>query len=393
MSAMLGHVQHLAGAIGPRGTGTPGEAAAADYVVGCLADLGLPVERQVFRAVTSQNAYAVAIDLVMLLAVAIYPLGGSFARWLAAGLGFAAPLLLWQTIRTSTNPLRFLMPQVNSRSVIGRVPPAADIRRRVVLLAHLDTNRCRLAWQSSMARKLEAFTWLTLGMLSLPGLLYLAGAILGGPGWLWLISLLPAAYISATLAFLWKDERTPFSPGAHDNAASVAVALEAGRLLAAAPLANTEVWLAFTGAEETDHAGLYTLLKTYAGQLRRAAFIGLEGVGGGEIVYLTRQGLCNHYRPHPRLLALAEQTAAGHPIFQVKPGVMTIEDEVGTLRRLGYCAIGIAGRDARTGALPYWHRPDDTPDKILPQAMERAAGFLLALLRELDKEEALCESS
>jgi hypothetical protein len=384
MSPILTHVEHLAGEIGPRGTGTPGEAAAADYVTDRLNAMGLSVECQEFRAVASQNAFAVAIDLLALIAVLIYPLGSAPARWLAAGLALVAPALLWQTIRSSNNPLRPLLPKVHSRNIIRRFKPSGQVHRRVVILAHLDTNRCRLAWQSAMAGWLEWLTWLTLAMLALPGVLYLIGAVMDGPLWPWLVSLLPAGYIVGTLVTLWLDERTPFSPGAHDNAASVGVALETGLRLLEGPLVHTEIWLAFTGAEETDHAGLYTLLRAYRAELRRAIFIGLEGAGSGEIVYLTRQGLCAHYRPDADLLALVQRTAANHAQLHVKPGVMCMEDEVGTLRRKGYCAIGIAGRDTRTGAIPYWHRPDDTPDKVSPKALERAVGFVMALLYDLD---------
>ena len=393
MTSSLAHVYHLAGKIGPRGTGTVGESTAADYVADHLSGLGVLVERQHFRAVSSQNAFAVAIDLVALLAVAIYPLGGTPTRWFAAGLGLVAPILLWQTIRTSNNPLRFLLPKVTSQNVIGRIPPTGEIRQRVVILAHLDTNRCRLAWQSSMASWLEPLTWLTLLMLALPGLLYLTGLLLGGLRWLWWISLLPASYIAGTLVTLWKDERTPFSPGANDNASSVGVALEIGRRVVDIPPVNTEIWFAFTGAEETDHAGLYTLLTAYPTCMRQAIFIGLEGLGGGEIVYLTRQGLCSHYKPEAQLLLLTERVSANRPQLQIKPGVMTMEDEVGTLRRKNYCAIGIAGRDARSGSLPYWHRLDDTPDKVSPQVLDRATDFVMSLLRELDGEERICRSS
>jgi hypothetical protein len=293
----------------------------------------------------------------------------------------------------SNNPLRFLLPKVESQSVIGRVPPKGETRKRAVILAHLDTNRCWLAWQSSMARWLEPLTWLTFIMLALPGLLFLAGLLLDDGGWLWWISLLPAAYILGTLVTLWKDERTPFSPGAHDNASSVAVTLEIGRRLVNAPLENFETWLAFTGAEETDHAGLYSLLNAYPALMRQAIFIGLEGVGGGEIVYLTRQGLCFHFEPESSLLALARRVSANQPQLQIGPGIMNMEDEVGTLRRRNYAAIDIAGRDTITGTLPYWHRPDDTPDKVSTQALERTTDFVIAMLCELDQEEIICKSS
>ncbi len=382
---MLSDLRALAGDIGPRGTGTPGEEAAAEFVAGRLTALGLPVERQTFRAVASQNTFPLVIDLMALCAVAIYPLAGTASRWVAAGLALTTAPLLWSTIRTSGGPLRLLLARVNSHNVVSWIEPEGELIQHAVILAHLDTNRCRLAWQSRSAQYLEPLTYLTLGMLASLGGLYLAGALLGGPGWVWWASLLPAAYVSGTVVTLWLDDRTPYSPGAHDNAAGMAVALEIGARLVAQRLARTRVWLAFTGAEETDHAGLYTLLRQGGPVLRDAAFIGLEGPGSGEIVYLSRQGLCAHYRPDPRLLTLADRVAARRPELGVRAAQMTMEDEVGTLRRAGYRALCIAGRDPATGTLPHWHRADDTVDSIADQALERAAAFVLAILRELDE--------
>ena len=378
------HVDYLAGEIGPRGTGTAGEAAAADYVAGQLANLSLPVERQTFRAVASQNAFPMAVDLAALLAVIIYPIGGAVTRWIAALLALSCAPMLWQAIIHSDSPLRFLLPQVTSRNVVTRIEPSLALRRRIVILAHIDTNRCRLAWQSGMVSSLEPLTWLTLAMHALLGLLFLGGALLNGPGWTWWLSLLPTAYILGTLITLWRDDLTPFSNGAHDNAASVAVALDAGRRLADQPAQHTQVWLAFTGAEETDHAGVKTLLRTQAAALQAAFFINLEGVGSGELAYLSRQGLCKPYRPDPYLLAACRQTAARQPELKVGEAQMLMEDEARTLREGGRRAITIAGRDPATGTLPHWHRPDDTADSVSEAVMQRAADFILALIQELD---------
>ncbi len=177
-----------------------------------------------------------------------------------------------------------------------------------------------------------------------------------------------------------------YTPGAHDNAASVAVALEVGTRLAAQPLDRTEVWLAFTGAEETDHAGLYALLRRRNPSLRDAVFVGLEGLGSGELVYLTRQGVCAHYTPDPELQTLAAEIAAQRPELCAKAAQMTGEDEVGTLRRKGYRAICIAGRDPESGTLPHWHRPDDTADTVSAEFMGRAADLVTALLHALDRQ-------
>lgn len=381
---MLSDVQVLADEIGPRGTGTTAEEAAAEFVAARLAALGLPVERQTFRAVASQNAFPLAIDLLALLAVAIYSLGGTLGRWLGAGLALVTAPLLWQTIRTSNSPLRPLLPKVTSRNVLARIQPRDETRQHAVLLAHLDTNRCRIAWQSSAVRFVEPLTYLTLAILGALGLLTLAGALLGGPQGVWWASLLPAGYVVGMIITLWKDERTPYTPGAHDNAASVAVALEAGARLAALPLSCTQVWLAFTGAEETDHTGLYALLGRHGSVLREAAFIGLEGLGSGDLVYLTRQGVCAHYTPDTDLLALARDVATRRPELVVQGAQMTGEDEVGTLRRFGYRAICLAGLDPASGTLPHWHRPDDTPETVSSEFMERAADLVMALLESMD---------
>jgi hypothetical protein len=378
-------VRVLAGEIGPRGTGTPGEAAAADYVARHLARLGLAVERQGFRAVADQNAFPLAVNLVALLAVVLYSLGGPLARWAAAALALATPVLFWETVTHSESPLRPLLPHVHSQNVIGRILPTVGTRQRVVLLAHLDTNRCRLAWQSATVRYLEPLTWLTFAVLVLLGGLHLAGALLGGPLWVWWLSLLPAGYILGTVVTLWRDWRTPFSPGAHDNASGVAVALAVGQRLASQPLRYTEVWLAFTGAEETDHRGLKVLLQEHGATIRNAAFLDLEGVGGGELVYLVREGLCWPYRPDPGLLALAERIAVRRPDLGVRPAWMTVEDEVRTLRNRGYRALCIAGRDPQTGTLPRWHRPDDTADTVSPEALERAATFVWEMVKAMEE--------
>jgi hypothetical protein len=166
----------------------------------------------------------------------------------------------------------------------------------------------------------------------------------------------------------------------------VAVALEIGKRLVQAPLQNTQVWLAFTGAEETDHAGVKSLLHEQSSVLREAFFINLEGLGSGELTYLSRQGLCKPYRPDPHLLAMSQQIAEKQPELKAIEAQMVMEDEARTLREGGWRAITIAGRDPDTATLPHWHRPDDTVDTVSEEFMQRATSFLLALVEELDTE-------
>ncbi len=398
---MLADVEELAGRIGPRGTGTSAERAAGDYVAARLAALGLPAARTTFRAVRDQNVFPLASVALSLLAVAAYPFGRA-GRLAAAGLALPSAPLLWRAIRLSRSPLGPLLPKVSSGNVVATLAPSGVPVGRVVLLAHLDTNRSRLAWRAGAVRQLERLTWLTVAMLAAPGALYAAGAATGlasrttrksRPGVLWYTSLVPAAYAVGMLITLLRDWRAPYSPGAHDNAASVAVALEVARRLAARPLERTEVVLAFTGAEETDHAGLVALLAQEPAAMRAADFIGLEGLGSGRLTYLTREGLCDHVRPEPALLATVVRAAARRPGLATEPAELPLEDEVTGLRRLGYRALCLAGYDPREGSLPHWHRPDDTPDTVSGAFMARAADFVAAVLEEIDGEEDPCVRS
>lgn len=384
MSALLEDVHYLAGTIGPRGTGTSAESAAADHVFHRLVRLGLSPDKYSFRAVSSQNAFPLAAGLIALLAVVIYPLNGTITRWLAAVLSLSAAWFLWQAIRSAFNPLRLVLPKITSQNVEAHLKPEGNPRVLVVLLAHLDTNRCRLVWQSQAVKNIKPMTWLTLSMPVCTGLIFLTGALLKAPTWFWWLSFPFALYVFGEIITLILDDRTPYSPGAHDNAASVAVALEVARQLSISPLQSTEVWFVFDGAEETDHAGVLDLLSRHTGELDRAFFIGLEGLGSGEIVYLKQEGICIPYHPSPNLLMIAERVSSKHPELNFHSEQMPIEDDVRTLHGRGYHAICIAGRDPHSGVLPYWHRPDDTPDKISEETMQQAVNIVMAFLEEID---------
>ncbi len=83
-SRALEHVRYLAETIGPRGSASPQEREAAEYVRGVLLGLGLSPRVQPFTsAVSAWRPYALAVALV-LLAVAIYPVGGRVTAVIAA---------------------------------------------------------------------------------------------------------------------------------------------------------------------------------------------------------------------------------------------------------------------------------------------------------------------
>lgn len=379
---LLADARALAEKIGPRGTGTQAEAQAAQYVHRRLGKLGCGVDVQRFRAVCDMNWFPISAAIFILMGTLIYPWTG-WSKWLAAVFAFCAAPLLWWAITRADSPLWFLLPKVWSQNVLTRFSPKESVKQRVVVLSHLDSNRCRLAWRAGKTKINRNGAIATLFMYALNGGLYFLGAI-SGFAWPYWASLPGVVFALAMLLILSAEMRRPYSPGANDNAAAVAVNLSLAARLAEEPLGETEVLLAFTGAEEVDHRGLKYLLKRYR-ELDGAFFLDLEGVGGGELCYLTHQGLLKPYRPDPRLSELAERVATKRPRLGFKPARMLIVDEVQTLRRLGYRALCLAGRDAATGSLPYWHTAADVVENINTDALVRAAEFVWTMVKELDR--------
>jgi hypothetical protein len=381
------HVHFLASEIGSRGTGTAGEKSAADYVAGCLGKWGIPFERLTCRTILSMNHYPLIINAMGIMALLLYPLDGSFTRWLAAGLALLVAPFMALTIRTSTNPLRVFLPKVESPSVLGKIEPAGKASLQVVLLAHLDTNKCRLTWKPEHLSSLEPLTYVTLLVQLLFGVLYLAGAITGQRWSIWALSLLPGVYLVAMVVTLVLDDRTPYSPGANDNASSVGVVLALADEFSRQALRNTRVWLAFTGAEETDHFGLRSILQLHPQEMGQALFVDLEGVGAGDLVLVTRHGIGLHYSPDPGLLDIAQKVSREHPEWEMRGEKMTESEEVSTLTHLGYRAVCISGYDRQTQALPQWHQLTDTFENLEPAALLKARDYTLALLRAIDQQE------
>src|SRR5690606_3669457 len=116
-----------------------------------------------------------------------------------------------------------------------------------------------------------------------------ANAVAQWFGWNWLRKPTALALFSA-LPLTLLDESGPFVAGANDNASGVACLIGLGAVVNAEPLENTEVWLAFTGAEESGCQGIHHLLDAHRVELANAYFIDFERVGAGDIAYVTQHG-------------------------------------------------------------------------------------------------------
>lgn len=138
------------------------------------------------------------------------------------------------------------------------------------------------------------------------------------------------------------DGRGPYVDSANDNASAVACALGLAEHLKTEPLEHTEVWLAFTGAEEVGCLGIHALLGAYSETLRDAWFLDFEMVSTDEIAYVT-------------------------------------------LRSRGYRGLCLAGF-GDDGWLANWHQTTDDTAHLVSAGLEKATTFAWRMLQALEAD-------
>lgn len=380
-------IRYLAEEIGGRGSCTPAERQAAEYVAGQMRALGVQeVRLEPYRgAPSTYRPYTLAFIAALLGTLLLWLLGG---RWAMAGAALLSGLAAWGMLAETdlaANWMRRLLPRGDSQNAVGLIPAKDQGRRRIVLCAHLDTHRTPIFYSSP--------TWYALfGLLVGGAFLSMAvGAIAYALGamfdWSWVHwpGLAAAAMEFFALVLCLHADFTPFSPGANDNASGVGVILGLARRLQEEPLAHTEVWLVFTGCEEVAAYGMAAFLDAHAAELGTdAVYIVLDQVGLGRVSYLTADGLIRKRRTHPRALELARRAAAAQPELQVGEHVGPAYTDALVATRRGLIALTIDALPPPDAGALHWHQMSDTPAHVDLHTLTDAHLFTWKILQEVE---------
>jgi len=377
----LDAVSRIAGEIGPRGATSLGEARAAAYLDGRLRRAGLRVSADSFRAPRSAGAAGPLLALPALLSVVLYyrlPLPSLFlALW---GLAIAVVILL----RPSAALLARRRP---SQNVIATRATTSAPRRRVVLLAPLDSPPAmgRLTRLLCDDLRPQIGRVAAYGLLALFALFALPSDIpFEARRALWYAQFVPTVYLLLLAVLeLWLL-RAPAVPGAVNHAGALAVLLASAEELNA--LERTELWAVALGATSSD-AGLADFLRRYPFDREMTLFVGIEGIGAGELSYVTREGVLAQRPADPALLQFVAATDAADPLINAVPRQYRRERTIAArLLRVGQRAVTIICLGA-DGEPPYRGSPHDTPDVIEAQTLDRAMRLVVGLVRQIDSTE------
>ncbi len=383
------HVRYLTETIGPRGSTTPGEARAAQYAADVLREVGLQPVAEPFTSACSKYHPFVLSTTVGLLCVLLFWLGNPALTLLALALQVLNLVSVLVHLCSLPGPLRWFVPKGGSQNVYARVPPSGEIRRKVVLLAHLDSNRTPLV--NSSSAWLYVFRWLMPASL-LSGIILIAlfalDLFIPTPLLRWL-SIPPVLVLLAVCLLMLQADSTPFTVGGNDNASAVGVTLSIASRLALEPLQHTEVWPALDGCEEVSLYGADAFAKAHGEELREALWIALDSIGGkgGQPRYTESETLLLTVRSDPELLRVFEEVACAHSELGAGPlrfqtGANATDGTM--LARHGLRQIAVVAPGPQGSELLQIHRVTDDLEHIDPEVLLRSEKLVWEVLQKID---------
>jgi hypothetical protein len=371
--------------------GSDAERRAAAHLAGRLRELGREVQ---IEPTTVHPNWALTHLIHALLAIA-----GSLVAVASPPIGaLIAAFAALSTLGDLTGTL-FLVRRLTGRRASQNVLSREDGSKLgvVVLVAHYDAARGGSIFgpgaaerRATLAKRLRLPLGLGGGFV-LAVLVILVCAVLRVLGLdsllVSVVQFVPTALLILALPLLADLQLSPASPGAADNASGVATALRLAESRGGG-LRHADLWLLFTGAEEPMALGMREWLRRHRTDLERdrMVFLNLDMVASGTVRYAAREGPVVATSADAGLVEICEEIASGDgddDRFGARPLVARTTSDALAARARGYRAITLSCR----GALDYQpnqHQPTDTPDRVDPEALERAFAFASAVIRRVD---------
>ena len=376
-----------------RGPGTDAERRAAKMLAGRLKDMGRKAE---IEPTYVHPNYAFVHAITLSLAIV-----GSLLAIEQPAIGFALVFLAATSFyldhSTRVYLIRSLLFRRASQNVVSRGDqPHAPLR--VILSAHYDAaptgyvfGKRGLSLASRLSERMRVLLgpWRLIFWGCLAPLLPVLGLRMAGldATWVSLLQVVPTILLIIAVFLLADIALSKTVPGAYDNASGVAAVLSIADELRQDPAANLDVWVVLPGSEESLDEGMRAFVRQHRKELDRenTVFINVDSVSYGTPHYQVAQGPIITYPMDPELVEFCEALATTEPKFGARPGRVSLSDDATPVRVRGWRVTSIVGLS--DGLPPPWyHTPEDTPDKIDAEAMTKATEFTTALVRLLDRD-------
>jgi len=375
-----------------RGTASPGEREAADWIAEQLGRLGADAHTEAEQV---HGGYWVPVGAPAAAAAGLALLalrGGLLARTAALAGGAAAAASILDDISGGRQVSRRALPKRESRNVVA-IAGDHDAERTLVLVAHHDAGHGGAVFDHSLADTIEERWPGLIGRFNTyPPIMWptVAGPILTALGALTGSRRLlgtGAAFGLGTAAAMADIARSPVSPGASDNLSAVAVLLGVAEALQDEPVERLRVLLVSTGSEESFMEGMRRFMERWAPDLPkdRTTVVCLETLGCPRLALIEGEGMAwmTDYPQDTRDLVAGVADEAGIALVR---GLRTRAATDGLIAlRAGYPSALLASVDQRN--IPsHWHCPCDVADNVDFDTIRQATDLCVALARRLSRQ-------
>lgn len=367
-----------------RGATSSKEREAADLLKNTLDNSGIESSLDRFKATPTYSWEIVLFAATMMAGILI--------SYRLSFLGTAIVLLgFWSFIRHffgKSTIFTTLIPKHFSQNVIGKIPSkSGNSDHNLILMAHYDTARASLLFSPKMVNSFRRnFVFNTVvSAAAIPWAF--SGQYFGVYWWYKLVCILFAInFLTNILIHIHREIAHKFVQGINDNGSGIAAIIDILNKLKDEPLINTNVWIVFTGCEETVIQGARDFLDRHKYELNpeKTSLINLDNIGQGNLHYVTGEGMLLFWHYNDILINKCAAIASQRNFSTVSPLEYRLAyfDSL-VFAQQGYPCTTLIALDDQD-QIPNWHWYTDTIDNIDWETISLAVDFAIELARQID---------
>jgi hypothetical protein len=288
----------------------------------------------------------------------------------------------------------FLFLPEQGENIVGTIRPRGEIKRRVIVSAHMDSAYEFRLWHLLGTAALPLMGFAVLGILmALAGSLARTIAYLGGSEdstTFTIVGAVMAAFgpVVAPFLFFLSDKAVP---GAMDDMTGIAILAGTGRYLHESRISggfypeNTEVVLLATSSEEAGLRGAKRYVKKHLAELKKTPTyaIFVESTADERHLTVATGEVSTGAKHDPGLVEMAQRVAASHgwPI-KSKPIPLGASD-ASAFSKKGVRSICLFSQDS-TRLVPNYHTREDTPEHVRPEALSVSLQLVIDMIQRID---------
>ena len=284
----------------------------------------------------------------------------------------------------------FLYPKKTGKNIIGKIKPKSQIKRRVIVSGHHDSANVF----NFFIHQPKLYALRVNGGIGLVIVLFIVSIInfsIDVPSVELVLSIIMTAGI-LLIAQLWFFASKEISPGAGDNLIASTMAIEIGRYFKDNQLENTEIIMLSFDAEEEGLRGAYHYAKKYQKDFDDVDTYLLNvdcPYYYNEIFFLTSDingsvQLSEDLAKDLVKIAHNKKYPAKHqPIAFLTGG--TDAGELAKYNVKATTCMAMPWSSEERGAV--YHTPNDTTDKIEPEALDAIIDIFITYIKENDKKD------